>query len=322
MIERSVLRSCLLAIGIATSAACTHVAPTISRRTLSVEQASRMLWPDEVSAAYRPPTEEQRRALGQLIGTLWAGVLPGPADELAELAERAGMVLELWTIASRPTWVVREPATEPHGLGIYLIHAAALPRDRTILLEAPHVYFDMQTQSVAADMFWAADARPEIHGLFTSSTHRFQREGKRKKRRFNPADVAHNAEHPFQTATSAVIARGPVVVIQLHGFDGDRRDATVHAIVSAARPEGSTKESSSVATALAATLGAAVARFPEDTASLGGLDNVQGRLIAATPSAQFVHVELELALRTRLRGTLAARWARALVDALATPATP
>ncbi len=322
MTDRPSWRGCLLAIGVATTAACAHVAPSIPRRALSVDEATRTLWPEQVSAAYQPPTEEQRRALGQLISELWAGVAPGPAHELATLAEHAGMVLELWTIEQRPTWVVREPANEPHGLGIYLIRAEAQPHGRAILLQAPHVYFDLQTQSIAADMFWATDAPAEIHGLFTSSTHRFQREGKRKKRRFNPADVAHNAEHPFQTATSAVIARGPVVVIQLHGFDGERRDATVHAIVSAARPEGSTPESSRVATTLATTLGVAVARFPEDTSSLGGLDNVQGRLVAATTSARFVHVELELALRNRLRGALASGWARALVDGLASRTTP
>ncbi len=311
----------LLAITLVIIAGCSQTAP-VARRTLSLQQATHLLWPEEVSAAYRPPTEQQRRALGELIAALWAGVTPRAATELARTARRAGMVLELWTIGRRPTWVVREPATDPHGLGVYLIHAAARPQDRPILLEAPHVYFDLETEGVAADMFWAPDARPAIHGLFTSSTHRYQRAGKRRKRRFNPADVAHNSEHPFQTATAAVIAVGPVIVIQLHGFDDDRRKSTVHAIVSAARPEGSTVESSRVAATLAATTGVTVARFPEDTSSLGGLDNVQGRLIAATPTARFVHVELEPALRSRLRAGLAARWARALVEVLAGARTP
>ena len=60
-----------------------------------------------------------------------------------------------------------------------------------------------------------------------------------------------------------------------------------------------------------------------------GMDRTRTRLgrfrpwlIAATPTARFVHVELEPALRSRLRAGLAARWARALVEVLAGARTP
>lgn len=313
-----------LAMILATCIACGSYAPQpMTQRRFALEEAESALWPGETQAVYRVPTEEQRRALDALISKLWDGVAPGPADELRALADRAGMTLELWTIGDRVTWVVREPAGAQYGRGSYLVNAAPRPR-RPILLQAPHVYFDRRTQSIAAAMYWAADARPELHGLFTNSIHRFQHEGtERKKRRFNPADVAHNSEHPYQTATAAVLELGPVVVLQLHGFDGDYVGSKVSAIVSAAKPEGSTPESAIVALTLAETAGIKVSKYPEDIKALGGLDNVQGRLVSGSPSARFVHVELELSVRKRLRDpALASTWARAFITRLSALSTP
>lgn len=310
-----------LAMAVAACVACGHT-PMVTQRQLVLEQAVTTLWPGESQVVYLGPTEEQRRALDALISKLWSGVLPGPADDLSNLAERAGMSLELWTIGGHATWVVRESPDDQHGLGIYLVRAAPSPR-RPILLQAPHVYFDRRTQGVAAAMFWAADARPEIHGLFTNSVHRFQQKDSREKRRFNPADVAHNSEHPYQTATAAVLEVGPVIVLQLHGFDGANVDPDITAIVSATKPEGSTPESTIVAVALAETLGIKVSKFPEDTQSLGGLDNVQARLVSGSPTARFIHVELELPLRNRLRDpALASTWARTFVTRLSVLPTP
>ncbi|MGE0868473.1 MAG: hypothetical protein AB7P03_07925 [Kofleriaceae bacterium] len=292
-------------------------------RVLTVAQAETTLWPGEIQVAYRSPTEQQRRSLDDLVEALWRGVAPGPAPDLVALASRAGMVLELWTIAERPTWVVREPPKAQHGLGIYLFHAAPIPTGRPILLQAPHVYFDLRTQSVAAAMFWGKTVPPEIHGLFANSVHRFQQaEGVRGKLRFNPADVAHNSEHPFQNATAVVMTHGPVIVIQLHGFDGQTSE-TAAAIVSASRPEGSTEESSRAASTLASALGITVARYPEDTQALGGLDNVQGRLAALSSATRFIHIELQLGVRKQLaEAAVAQRWARALVDGLAAAPLP
>ena len=316
-------RICAFLLAVAIVACAAGRTPTVAQRVFTVDQAECTLWPGGIQVDYREPTEEQRRALDALIGRLWVGVVPGPARELAALAAQAGMTLELWRIGGRPTWVVRERTTEQRGLGIYLIHAA-IPPSRPVLLQAPHVYFDRRTQGIAAAMFWATDARPELHGLFTNSVHRFQQHtGARDKRGFNPADVAHNSMHPFQTATAAVLEVGPLVVLQLHGFDGDNVEPTITAIVSAARPEGSTVESALAATTLAEALDLSVARFPEDIQSLGGLENVQGRLVSATTSARFVHVELELRLRNRLRDpAIAARWVRSFVAGLAAQAPP
>lgn len=305
-------------VTIAAMTACSGRAPTVAQQVFTIPQAEALLWPRGIQVEYRPPTEQQRRALDHLIGALWRGVAPPATPQLTALAAEAHMELALWNVAGRPTWVVREPAADPHGLGIYLVHAAAAPSGRAILLQAPHVYFDRQTQFIASAMFWTPGAPMQIRGLFTNSVHRFQQADNRRERRgFNPADVAHNSEHPFQTATSAVLQAGPVVVIQLHGFDGDAQSATATAIVSAARPEGSTEESTRIAATLSSVLGAAVVRYPEESQSYGGLDNVQGKLVATAPDAQFVHIELELELRKRMREPeLAARWANAIVEAI------
>jgi hypothetical protein len=315
-------RHCIVTIAVMT--ACSGRAPTVVQQVFTIPQAEEALWPRGIQVEYRPPTEQQRRALDHLIGTLWRGVTPPVTPALTALATEAHMELALWNVAGRPTWVVREAAADPHGLGIYLVHAAAAPSGRAILLQAPHVYFDRQTQFIASAMFWTPGTPMQIHGLFTNSVHRFQQaDHLRERRGFNPADVAHNSEHPFQTATSAVLKAGPVVVIQLHGFDGDSQSATATAIVSAARPEGSTEESTAIAATLSSVLGATVVRYPEESQSYGGLDNVQGKLVATSAEARFIHVELELELRKRMREPdLATRWANAIVEALGATRPP
>jgi len=294
---------------------------------MSREAAEETLWPKRLRVPYRPPTEEQRRALAELIAALWRGVEVGPAVELAQLARRSGMTLELWTVAGQATWVVREPETARRGIGTYLVRAQPPAPGRAILLQTPHAYFDLETSRVAARMFWADGAPATIRGLFSNSLHRFQQDGGvRERREFNAADVAHNAEHPFQTATGAVLDAGPVVVIQLHGFGDDDEQPErpeVEAIVSAGRADGSTAESSAIAATVTEVLGARTARYPEDGTTLGGTTNVQGRLIATTTTGRFVHVEMALDLRRRaLDAALAARWARAIATALDQGSSP
>lgn len=290
-------------------------AAKIQSNAYTLSEATEALWPGSGRGGFHPPTEQQRRAFAELIARLWRGILPSDGAQVQQLVRLADKELLLWRVGSQPTWVVRDRAASARGQGVYLIRATRRPPGRSILLQAPHVYFDLWTQEIAAGMLWGAESPAEIRGVFANSVHRYGRPKPGSDLALtNSADVAHNSLHPFLTATAAIARQDSVVVIQLHGFDGSSPTPSVEAIVSASRVQGSTTESTRVSTSLLDTVGGKVVRFPEDVTFLGGVNNVQARLLAATPGAEFVHVELSPGLRERLREPqLAAQWARTLV---------
>ncbi len=302
-------------------------AAPMTSRSFNLEDAIAELWPKVRGVELRPATAEQKRALFALIERLWRGVAAdSPPHELApiaQLAGEAGMTLELWTIEGHRTWVVREPATRRGGAGIYLVRAEPLTPGPQVVLEAPHVYFDLHTQIIAANAFFAGDAAPALRGLFTNSLHRYQQTAdERERRAVNPADVGHNPNHLYQAATAAALTGGPVAIVQLHGFDGELRDddrtAGTAVIVSAGQRGGSTPQSTAAAQAIAAALRVVVARFPEDTDVLGGTTNVQGRLVDSATGASFVHIEMAAGLRRALASdrNRCAALGKAVVEAL------
>lgn len=301
-------------------------AARVTSRSFSLEDAIAELWPKVRGVEHQPATAEQRRALFVLIERLWRGVAADSAPhELApivQLAHEVGMTLELWTIEGHRTWVVREPAARRGGAGIYLVRAEPPTPGPQVLLEAPHVYFDTHTQIIAANAFFAGDAAPALHGLFTNSLHRYQQTtDERERRAVNPADVSHNPNHLYQAATAAALTGGPVAIVQLHGFDDELRDdrtAGTDVVVSAGQRAGSTPQSTAAAHAIATALRVVVARFPEDTHVLGATTNVQGRLVDGAAGASFVHIEMAAELRRALTSDRdrCAALGRALVEAL------
>jgi hypothetical protein len=291
----------------------------VTARPLSIEGADKLLWPANRTVTLRVASDDEKAALAELVGALWRGEEPDP-----RLARAARMQLELWEIEGRRYWAVREPDDDRRGAGSYVVRAEAFSGP-AVLLEAPHAYFDTGTGAIAARMFLAADSPAALRGLFSNSLHRYQQEpGVREKRDENPADVGHNEAHGFQAATAAALEAGAAAIVQIHGFDADARadqaTASADAVVSGGRSEGATPASTRVAGAIATELGARVLRYPEDTKELGGTLNVQGRL-ARKRGVAFVHVELGVAIRDRLRDDTAAclTLARAVVTAVEAP---
>lgn len=231
------------------------------------------------------------------------------------------------------------------------LHAHDAPE---IVLQAPHAYFDRGTGNLAAALFFGEEGRGRARALFTNTAQRYKgrtgaapdatrgaeagvpdappearergagaqgepgdHEGDAREDEAPmdaPADVAHNAEHGFHVATERIVrVLGHVVVIQLHGF-ADRPGQPEIILGSGA------DHAPAQLTALAASLGASferVLRYPDDIGELGGVTNVQGRMLAGHPRAHFVHVELSGTTRRRLGRTpaLLARFADALLSA-------
>lgn len=306
--------------------------PPVPVRDLAPEEVRAELWP-RPSPAFVAMTAEERAELGDIVAALArAAIAGGDLRALAARAQRIGFCIEIWRVRGRVLWAMRELPEQRRGAGAYVVRPGPRSDDAPeIVLQAPHAYFDLGTGNLAAALFFGEEGRGRARALFTNTAHRYkgmtraappaappesdesEEPDEPGEPGDAPADVAHSAEHGFQTATERIVrVLGHVVVIQLHGF-ADR----------AGRPEiilssGADHVPAHI-TALAAALGAIferVLRYPDDIAELGGVTNVQGRMLARYPRAHFVHVELSGTTRRRLGRTpaLLARFGEALLS--------
>jgi hypothetical protein len=242
---------------------------------------------------------------------------------MAADAAAAGFRLEAWRVNGDLYWALVEQRV--HGAGAFVFRVGPREDGPTILLEAPHNYFDLGTGRLAADVFFTRRDGARPRALFTNTIHRYQlAPGDKKRRDHNPADIAHEPEHAFSIATIAFArAAGTTHVIQLHGFgsrsddDGDGEIGEIAAVVSAGNRAGSSALSTAIARELAGVLGDGVKRFPEEAKVLGATTNAQGKLLRDVNGAAFVHVEMSSTVRKRLGSdaALRARFAAALLDA-------
>ena len=212
-------------------------------------------------------------------------------------------------------WLLREDAAHRRGRGAYLFRTGQ-PAVRSILLEAPHVYFDIGTGAIAVAAF-LADPVGREHALFGNSSHRYQGNASASSGD-NPADPAHNKAHPVHVATVAVLKTSAVTVVQLHGFGASSTIPTSFAaIVSAGVAAGSTMTSTSVASSMGTVLTGTTARYPEQTAAMGATTNVQGQYARSVGMA-FVSIEMSNPVRTELAANpvSAARFGAAVAAAI------
>jgi hypothetical protein len=282
-----------------------------AERPLTLDGYESLVYGPGPEATFADTTSSEHEAIAKLVPRLLEGArATPPPDPRAWQADAAaaGMQLEVWKIQGGTYWALIEQRDRVRGAGAYVFRVAPPEAGPTILLQAPHNFYDMGTGRLAAELFFgpAQGARPRA--LFTNTIHRYQlAPGNKKKRKHNPADVAHNPQHAFSIATEAFgLAAGPVRVIQLHGFgsrtddDGEGEVGSVAMVVSAGDEGGSSPLSAALAAAFVAEFGPDVKRFPEDVRFLGATTNAQGRLLRKQGGADFVHVEMSSELRKRL----------------------
>lgn len=188
---------------------------------------------------------------------------------------------------------VDEPEGRCRGGGTYLLRSESglLP----LLITAPHRGADRHTGPLA--MALMVEGRARAAGW--NSVPR------RSSCKSGTSDLARIARHPF-TALSAGFARAYPNgrVVQVHGFDRNRRTTPEGKAASIILSNGSTFVSPTLR-ALVACLRHSlpsenVAVFPTDVSELGALRNAQGRRLRAIGFEGFVHAELSLDLRERL----------------------
>ncbi|HWN71458.1 MAG TPA: hypothetical protein VNM90_27655 [Haliangium sp.] len=314
--------------------------PRVPVRDLAPEQVRAELWP-RPAPAFVAMTADERAELGAIVAALArAAIAGGDLRALAARAQGIGFCIEIWRVRGRVFWALREQPEQRRGGGAYIVRPGPRPGDAPeIVLQAPHVYFDRGTGNLAAALFFGEEGRGRARALFTNTAHRrsgmpratpeaqpgdgapeaqpgdgpLAAQADHDEPTNGPADVAHNAEHGFQLATERIVrVLDHVVVIQLHGFAD--RPGQPEVILSS----GADHVPAHI-NALAAALGAIfgrVLRYPDDIDELGGITNVQGRMLKRYRRARFVHVELSGTTRRRLGRTpaLLARFADALLS--------
>ena len=300
-------------------------------RTLTLDEIEITVYGAGPKATFAATTAVEHETIAHLIPAMlegsWSEPPPDPSAWQDE-ARRADFRIETWTVDGEKYWALLEG--KPRGAGAYIFRVAPKDDKPVVLLEAPHNYYDMGTGRLAVELFFMQRTR-RPRALFTNTIHRYQlAPGDKKKRKFNPADVAHNPEHAYTVATEAfAIAAGNVRVIQLHGFgariddddDGDGDASNITMVVSAGDAAKSSDLSNAIYSYARKAFGENVKRFPEETKVLGATTNVQGRMLKKLGKGEFVHVEMSSDLRKELAGSATRRQelGTVLFDAEPTP---
>ena len=280
-------------------------------RQLTIDGYEALVYGPGPQASFADTSSVEHEAIAKLIPRMLEGARAAKAPDpraWQQDAAAAGLQIEVWKLEGQTYWALLEPSDRVRGAGAYIFRVAPPEPGPMILLQAPHNFYDMGTGRIAAEMFFDPPPGARSRALFTNTIHRYQlAPGDKKKRKHNPADIAHNPQHAFSIATEAFAnAAGGARVIQIHGFgartddDGEGEPGSVAMVVSAGDEAGSSPLTAALAPALAAEFGSDVKRFPEDVKFLGATTNAQGRLLRKIDGSEFVHVEMSSDLRKRL----------------------
>jgi hypothetical protein len=236
---------------------------------------------------YVVPTEERRSRMTQLVAALLGESLERAAVDLAA----ADLEFRVEAVPELPDAVLlRELTSERAGGGAYLFR---LRSRSTLIVQAPHTFFDSGTLPLSYALFERAKAR----ALFIDTAHRY-RAAEANEDGDYPADVAHAKDSLFQAATEGALRALPnSTVVQLHGFAA--RESQARAILSTGRGAHGDPWLENVRRLLMPLIGPAVLRFPDESAELGGTTNVQGTLVRSV-GGRFLHVEMSAELRSTL----------------------
>jgi hypothetical protein len=319
----------LLVVGLASCSRCHSDHPKPQNHTvnepprptgpqsITVDDYEHEVYKEGPQASFLPTTAAEREMIQKLVPKLLEGSRTEPPPDPSQWrpdAQAAGFDIVVWNLYGETFWALLEKPGTVHGAGAYIFRVGPKETGKTILLEAPHNFFDLGTGRIAAEVFFRPPPGEKPRALFTNTIHRYQLSpGNKKRRKDHPADVAHNPDHAFSFATEAfATAAGGARVIQLHGF-GERDDVTgerivsIEMVVSAGDEAKPSLASSSIATTLAKDFGPGVKTYPDQTKYLGATTNAQKKLLANIPNCEFVHVEMSADLRERLQKSAEAR---------------
>lgn len=265
--------------------------------------AAVLLRPLRRETPFHRPGEAEFARLRQSFTAMLAGNEGPLATDLGlqamPMAEPQGMMLS-------------EPAGTCGGRGVYLLRGAG--DWRPVAIVAPHRGADRDTGPIAAQLFSEA---PFVAAAWNSAPRRGDESC--------PAggDPASVLRHPLTAFSLAFAERYPGGrIVQIHGFDAERRETEAARRADAIVSDGSAQPSArllDLADCLSRAFpDRAIAVYPVDTRELGATRNAQGKALRAAGFAGFAHLEFSAPLRSALVSdpALRARLARCLETGL------
>ena len=208
--------------------------------------------------------------------------------------------------------LLSEPASQCAGRGVYWLR---IKPARALAITAPHRGSDRHTGTLAAALFRETNAQA---AAWNSAPRRANSQCD------HAIDLARAPAHLFSAFALGFADAAPNgLIVQLHGFDGARRDTLIAQEAGMILSNGTDTPSIrllDLADCLSLAFAPeAVLVYPGDTGELGALNNAQGQLLREAQFDGFVHLEISAELRASLveDGHMRARLATCLIEAAA-----
>ena len=245
-------------------------------------------------------TEYEAPGAEELIGAekLFAAAF-FPGTEISALTRLAREIdLEVLPIAGEGDEIIvlREAPHALRGRGFF---AFRRKDPRPVAFQAPHSSEDLHTGQLAEQLFLESRAAASAWNTAPRSAT--------VKGENRLADLAHLPDsllHAFTRAFAAAYPKG--TLLQLHGFDAGRRatrDASGSGVILSDGTKSPPPWVFEAAECLEGALSERVSIFPRDVKELGATTNTQGKVFQDLGHAGFLHVEMDLDLRRRLKET-------------------
>jgi hypothetical protein len=234
--------------------------------------------------SYQEPGRDELNQAERLFKqTLAAG---DDVSELVRAWKELGFDLAPVSHKGADVLVLEEAPARKTGRGFYVFRRS---RSEAIALEAPHSWNDLHTGPIAFRLFEEA---PIKAGAWNTVT---RKEG----------DLAHVSSSYFQAFTRAFgESYRTGLVVQLHGFEAAKRTGKVaeeaDAVVSGGTrtPPGWLLD---LGKRMKEKWTERARLYPQDVHELGGTTNVQGQMLRSLGNDGFLHLEMALGLRKRMR---------------------
>lgn len=257
----------------------------------------RLLEQASSARAYRPisPTETQQ------VEHLFLRMFQGErSKQLSQAWLSLGFHMQVVNDRGDEFLVLYESDSMRIGRGLYVFRQS-LPRP--IALQAPHSFHEYHTRQIVLDMIREAHVAAAAWNTVPRSIEQYGTTVN--------ADLAHQ-EHSFFTALSRAFARyyANGYILQVHGFAQHKRTtqagATADMIISSGR-QIPTPVVMAAGQCLKLQMPGPVHIYPRDVLELGATTNTIGRALMQMGHAGFIHLEMSLQMRERLRNDAALR---------------
>jgi hypothetical protein len=233
---------------------------------------------------YQPPTAAEIK----IAEKLFLFVLQGQRGEnLRKAWAQQGFIMRTLIHKGIPFIAIQEMENQRTGRGFYLFRQkGSLP----LALQSPHTYYDRFTRHIGRKLM--RDGHYAALAWNTVSRH--------------DADMAHLDHTIFQAFTRAFAQRYPKgTIVQLHGFSQQKRKSRRAQAADMILSNTFNTPSERVLMAyrcLSTNLSNHVVRlYPYEIMDLGGLGNRNAKTLLEHGFKNFVHIEMSLEMRRRLR---------------------